>query len=178
MRRTRVGGVATLAALMLLLAACGGTSKEPTSQGQGGQPAATAAPSATATGLKLAQSKLGQVLTDDKGRTLYAFTPDKDGKSTCYGTCAQTWLPLVAQASPVGGGGVSASLLSTTDRTDGSKQTTYKSWPLYYYSGDQQPGDVNGQGVGDKWFVVGADGTLVKKAGSSGGGYGSSGYKG
>jgi len=178
MRRTRVGGVATLAAFMLLLAACGGTSEEPAGQGQGSRPAATAAPPANAAGVKLAQSKLGQVLTDDKGRTLYAFTPDKDSKSTCYDTCAQTWPPLVAQAAPAGGGGVTASLLGTTDRTDGSKQVTYKSWPLYYYSGDQQPGDVNGQGLGDKWFVVGADGSLVKKAGaSSGGGYGS-GYMG
>lgn len=178
MRRTRVpgrgAGLGALAVLALLLAACG-TSEESPGQGQSRQPAATAAPAAAPAGLKLAQSKLGQVLTDDKGHTLYAFTPDQAGKSTCYDTCAQTWPPLLTQAAPVGAAGVTASLVGTTTRSDGGKQATYKSWPLYYYAGDRQPGDLKGQGVGGNWFVVGADGSLVKQAG--GGGYGS-GYKG
>jgi len=170
MRKARVGGFAAVGAFMLLVAACGGKSEEPS--GQGAQPAGTTAQSAAAAGVQVAQTKLGQVLTDDKGRTLYAFTPDKDGKSTCYDTCAQTWPPLLAQGSPVGGGGVTASLLGTTTRDGGGMQATYKNWPLYYYSADQQAGDVKGQGVGGNWFVVGADGSLVKQAGSSSGGYG------
>jgi predicted lipoprotein with Yx(FWY)xxD motif len=139
-----------------------------------GAATATAAPAAAPAGLKLAQSKLGQVLTDDKGHTLYAFTPDQAGESTCYDTCAQTWPPLLTQAAPMGAAGVTASLVGTTTRRDGGKQATYKSWPLYYYAGDQQPGDLKGQGVGGNWFVVGADGSLVKQAGGSAGG----GYKG
>ena len=35
-------------------------------------------------------------------------------------------------------------------------------WPLYTFSGDAAPGDVNGQGSGGSWFVVGQDGKLIK----------------
>ena len=33
--------------------------------------------------VKLAGSKLGQILVDAKGRTLYLFEADKNGKSAC-----------------------------------------------------------------------------------------------
>ena len=36
--------------------------------------------------------------------------------------------------------------------------------PLYYFANDAAPGDVNGQGVGGFWWVVGADGTLLEEA--------------
>lgn len=44
---------------------------------------------------------------------------------------------------------------------------SYNDWPLYYYAEDSEPGDTNGQGIGDIWFVVGADGQLVRDAASA-----------
>jgi len=166
MRTMRLGGLAVLAALALLLAACGGKAKEPS-----GQPPASQAQSATA--VRVAGSQLGKVVTDDKGRTLYALKSDQGGKSTCYGTCARTWPPLVAKGSPAGGDGLTASLLGTAARNDGGMQVTYKRRPLYYYSGDQRPGDTNGQGIGNVWFAVGADARLM--TGTAGGGSGGGG---
>ncbi|MEV5708181.1 hypothetical protein [Actinoallomurus sp. NPDC052274] len=63
-------------------------------------------------------------------------------------------------ASPSAGPGVKSSMLSTTTRSDGTKQVVYNGWPLYYYSKDTSPGDTKGQGVtsfGAPWYVVGAD---------------------
>ena len=31
---------------------------------------------------------------------------------------------------------------------------TYNGMPLYFFKNDTVPGDANGQGVGDKWYVV------------------------
>ena len=40
------------------------------------------------------------------------------------------------------------------DRGDGSSQTTYRGWPLYYFTNDNQAGDVNGDGAGGLWLVA------------------------
>jgi len=39
-------------------------------------------------------------------------------------------------------------------RSDSSKQTTFRGWPLYFFVGDAKAGDVKGEGVGDVWFVL------------------------
>ncbi len=46
-------------------------------------------------------------------------------------------------------------------RPDGSEQITYNGHPLYLFSGDTAPGDTTGQGVGDVWYVVDAEGNAV-----------------
>jgi predicted lipoprotein with Yx(FWY)xxD motif len=175
MKRTFLG-LALLAGLALALAACGD------SQPGGGYGAeAPAAPSSAApaqpqAAVSVADSPLGQTLVDADGRTLYAFTKDKNGASSCYGACAVTWPALTVQGDPAAGDGVKASLLATIERKDGSAQVTYNGIPLYYFSGDQQPGDTNGQGVGGSWFTVASDGALVRGTADggdqSGGGYG------
>ncbi len=127
----------------------------------------TAAPQAkpeTQTGVRVevAQSSLGPILTDQNGRTLYAFTNDKNGTSSCTGDCIATWPALASKQEPAVGPGAAKALLSQTARAEGTVQATYGNWPLYYYVGDVGPGDVDGQGVDDAWFVVGADGKLIK----------------
>ena len=72
--------------------------------------------------------------------------------------------PLLTTGDPVAGEGVDASLLGTTDRTDGTVQVTYNGWPLYYYEKDKAPGDVVGQDVGGVWFVVSPAGEMVETA--------------
>jgi predicted lipoprotein with Yx(FWY)xxD motif len=104
---------------------------------------------------------LGSFLVDDKGMTLYLFTKDTPNTTVCYDKCAVAWPPLLTSGDPVAGEGVDASLLGTTNRTDGTIQVTYNGWPLYYYEKDKAPGDVTGQDVGGVWYVVSAEGDQV-----------------
>ena len=97
--------------------------------------------------------KIGTHLTDTKGMALYVFKKDSPGKSACTGECVAKW-PLYYQEHAAATGDLKASDLGTITREDGKKQTTYKGLPLYYFAGDKAPGDVNGQGVKDVWFVA------------------------
>ena len=109
----------------------------------------------------LADTSLGEVLAGPDGRTLYLFTGDSDGTSACIDQCAEVWPPLVVSGEPVAGDGLDETLLGTIERSGGSQQVTYADHPLYYYAPDTAPGDVNGQGVNDVWFVVDAAGEAV-----------------
>ena len=65
--------------------------------------------------------------------------------------------------------------MASTTRSDGSAQVTYAGHPLYLFSGDQNPGDTNGEGVvafGASWYAVSPAGTQITgQASSSGIGY-------
>src|SRR3954469_7557653 len=80
--------------------------------------------------------KLGKIIVDAKGRTLYDFVIDKGTMSVCYGACASLWPPLTTQTKPTAGPGVKAGLIGTTKRTDGTTEVTYAGHPLYYYAPD------------------------------------------
>jgi predicted lipoprotein with Yx(FWY)xxD motif len=111
-----------------------------------------------------ANAKLGKILVDGGGKTLYLFEADKSTASTCYGDCATYWPPLLTTGAPDAGPGVNASLLGATRRKDGTKQVTYAGHPLYYVVTDHNPGDTSGQGVnnfGAPWDVVGPDGMQI-----------------
>jgi len=113
---------------------------------------------------------LGTILVNGKGHTLYLFQADKTTKSTCNGDCAKQWPPLTVNGKPTAGSGVKGNLLSTTTRSDGSKQVTYNGHPLYTFSGDQKPGQTNGQGLnafGAQWFVLGTNGKQITTTTSS-----------
>lgn len=110
--------------------------------------------------VEVADTELGPILVDSEGMTLYVFLPDAGGESTCYDDCAANWPPLVAEATA--GEGIDESLLGTVERDDGSTQTTYGGWPLYYFAADTAPGDLNGQGVGENWFVIDPSGEVVE----------------
>jgi predicted lipoprotein with Yx(FWY)xxD motif len=143
-----------LAILALFIAACGGAD----------EPAESTSPAAGG-GISTANTDLGTVLVDAQGKTLYGFTDDADGSSTCYDACAQTWPPVPGSASP--GPNLDANVFTTTQREDGTTQLVAGDWPLYTFSGDAAPGDVNGQGTGGVWFAVAPDGTLIKDAGGA-----------
>ncbi|GAB3913867.1 hypothetical protein GCM10028803_58440 [Larkinella knui] len=114
-----------------------------------------ATPAAPDPAINLTSTSLGNVMTDETGRTLYFFSNDYDstGASTCTGGCLTTW-PVFYRATPKLGTGLTATDFGTITRADGSKQTTYKSWPLYYYKDDAKSGDVKGENVGNVWFVA------------------------
>jgi predicted lipoprotein with Yx(FWY)xxD motif len=97
--------------------------------------------------------KFGSILTNNKGMTLYVFTPDSEQrKSTCYEECAKIWPPLL---SPEGPEGYSLDLeFSNVKRDDNTLQVAYKGSPLYTYFKDKKPGDTKGHGLQNKWSVA------------------------
>jgi predicted lipoprotein with Yx(FWY)xxD motif len=144
MRRLLIALIA-LAAAGALAAGCGGNSPGSGSSGGGGiygggGPAPTGtAPSGVAT-LAATSTKLGQILVDGSGRTLYLFEKDQPDQSACAGGCASAWPPDQSSGTPKAGSQVQASLLGTITRSDGTTQVTYDHHPLYYYSGDSGAG--------------------------------------
>ena len=174
MTRTRLLVVLLCA---LVVAACGGRGDASSDGGSGsaGQvatpaPASTLAPNPDpADSVAVGETALGRTLTDLEGRTLYAFTKDEGGKSGCYDDCAVTWPAFTVRGKVMAGAGVEVDWLATAERREGTTQVTYKGMPLYYFSGDQQPGDINGQGVGGIWFTVAPDGALIRAAAGDGG---------
>lgn len=130
---------------------------------------ATSAVSTPAT-VKTRTTSLGTILVDAKGRTLYLFLKDKNGKSACAGACAAAWPPLLTKGKPKAAGSASASKLGTTKRSDGTTQVTYNHHPLYRFIQDKNtPGSTKGEGLkafGAEWYVVGANGNRIEKKGS------------
>ena len=102
---------------------------------------------------------LGDFLSDADGNTLYIFTPDEPGVSNCSGQCADFWPPLLvgANGTPAAGPDVPGAL-GVTIRDDGTRQVTYRGRPLYFFANDSAPGDTNGQGVSDIWWVAAVSG--------------------
>jgi predicted lipoprotein with Yx(FWY)xxD motif len=155
-------------ALALAIAGCGGGSSSGQAAGpygaQSSTPPAPAPASSGAATIDLASSKLGRILVDGKGRTVYLFKADMSTRSTCTGTCASVWPPVTTTAAPIAGSGVLASKLGTTTRSDGTKEVTYSGHPLYYFTGDSAPGQTTGQGnlgFGAEWDALSAAGTTL-----------------
>ena len=166
--RKALASAALLATLTVTAAACGGTSNQAAGTPATAAPTTIATQAASGVTVAVASSRLGDILVDGDGRTLYAFTKDKGDQSACGGGCATNWPALTGPATA--GTGVQASMLSTSLQADGKSQVTYGGKPLYYFAGDAKPGDTNGQGVGDVWFALTANGELVKQQ-AAGGGY-------
>jgi predicted lipoprotein with Yx(FWY)xxD motif len=148
-------------ALALLMAACGSS----TTTGSGGglyggsnngkATSTSTTGSASAMTLKTATLTVGGksmvVLTNAQGRTLYYRTSDTPA-SVCSGGCASAWPPVLTTTIP----SVSSTLpgtFSLMNDANGS-QVAYNGHPLYTYSGDSAPGQANGQGFGNIWFVA------------------------
>ncbi len=122
---------AALAAVVIFAAGCGSSSKSSSQSTPASPPTPAVASSAK---VSATSSKLGKILVDTTGRTLYLFLKDKGTASTCSRACATVWPPLVTEGKPQTGPGASAPLLGTTKRTDGKVQVTYHGHPLYFYA--------------------------------------------
>jgi predicted lipoprotein with Yx(FWY)xxD motif len=173
MSRTRSISFLAMAVVVLLIAvamsACG-------SSGSGNTGSTTTAAPKTADGqaatIGVANSDLGKILVDAQGRTLYLFKKDSGTKSACFGACASEWPPLRDAAKPTVAGGLQASMVATTKRSDGKPEVTYNGHPLYLFTADSKPGDTNGQGVnafGGLWFALSPAGAQVSGQGSNSG---------
>ena len=139
-------------------------SQPPASDGYGASPSTPAAsPSAEAADayplkVNAGSGAVTNYLSAEDGKTVYLFKNDtvNSGKSTCTtGVCASTWPAFkVDSLDEVKPDAAVTGKLALITWDDGTKQVTYKGWPLYYYSGDTKAGDTNGQGLFGKWFVV------------------------
>jgi predicted lipoprotein with Yx(FWY)xxD motif len=98
-------------------------------------------------------ANLGNFLTDKNGATLYYFAKDTINTSNCTGGCPAIW-PAFYESSISAPDQLNASDFGTITNGSGTKQTTYKGWPLYRYSGDSQAGDTKGDNFSNIWFVV------------------------
>lgn len=155
--RTWGSAVAGVVAVALAVAGCGGTSSSSTP--------APAKQASSGASVALASSKLGKILVDSAGRTLYLFEADKGTMSACNGACAAAWPPLKTAGKPIAGPGISAAKLGTTKRSDGSTEVTYNGHPLYTFVSDTAPGQTTGEGTdgfGAGWYVLSAAGTKIE----------------
>jgi predicted lipoprotein with Yx(FWY)xxD motif len=78
---------ATLAALVFLLL----------------RPASSDAAQTSGQVVSTAKTSLGRILVNSRGRTLYLFAKDTNGKSHCTGMCATFWPPLITSGKPRAG---------------------------------------------------------------------------
>jgi predicted lipoprotein with Yx(FWY)xxD motif len=156
--------IAVLMIAGVFAAACGSSSTTASPPAAGGSAASGAATVMAKSGPD------GTYLTDGSGNTLYLFAPDTTSTSTCTGTCATFWPPLITTGAPQAGSGVTSSMLSTSKRADGSTQVVYNDHPLYRYLSDKAPGDITGQGInlsGGLWWIVSPSGAAIKTTASS-----------
>lgn len=106
--------------------------------------------------LTTTDSDLGEIVVDADGMTVYMFDNDTQGgdSSTCEGECATNWPAVTTDSDdPPVAEGIDGEV-GTIEGVDGEPQVTLNGWPLYYFAGDEAPGDTNGQGVNDVWWVL------------------------
>lgn len=117
--------------------------------------------------VQLRKTKLGRILVNSSGFTLYRFTLDSRNKDKCamVSECPQVWPPLTSSGRPIAGPGVNSSLLSTIRLPSGKKQVTYAGHPLYLYAPSSERGEtayVGAEQFGGVWDAVNAAGRAVK----------------
>jgi predicted lipoprotein with Yx(FWY)xxD motif len=165
LRSTSTGRLtATALAGLVALAACGDDPAPLAASAQTTTTTATSAAGHTApsgAAVKISPTEIGDVLADPNGMTLYAFTNDVEAKSTCYGTCAEAWPPVIVGEDFVVSPGLDSGVFATTVRDDGQLQLVAGKFPLYLFAADAKPGDITGQGSGDVWFAVDPAGRLI-----------------
>ncbi len=165
--------MALLALAVLAIAGCGSSNSSNESGGAygGGSSSATTeasseksppgAESGAAVLTVASAQKVGPVLVDSEGFTVYDFHKDKGTVSSCYGPCAAGWPPLITEGAPTAGEGATSSKLGTTKRKDGTTQVTYAGHPLYTFVEDRKPGEANGNDVdafGAEWYALKSSG--------------------
>ena len=96
-------------------------------------------------------SAKGSYVTDFAGMTVYTFDKDSTGVSACNATCTQTWKPYSSGATAQK---QFPDHITVIKRSDNSDQFAWDGKPLYYFAGDQNQGDIKGDGVGGVWHII------------------------
>jgi uncharacterized surface protein with fasciclin (FAS1) repeats len=111
-----------------------------------------------------AEILVGGMNSAKNGYTLYVFDNDLGtAGSTCNDGCASNWPPVLVTDNEVD----NIKGLAMVMRDDGSMQATYLGRPLYFYAGDTQANDMNGQGVSDAWWKVSQEQVALQVQGSN-----------
>jgi predicted lipoprotein with Yx(FWY)xxD motif len=126
--------------------------------------------------MEVKDTMLGLILANPHGMTVYWYTADKKGSgvSSCTGSCAVAWPPVIAPVRLPAGVKLSGPI-GYIVRPNGQHQVTVDGYPIYRYAGDKAPGQTNGNGIGGKWYIVKAK---KKSSGSSSSGMSGSGSSG
>lgn len=122
-----------------------------------------ATPAAAAPSVRVARTKLGRILVNGQGRTLYLYMKDRGTKSACSRRCAQVWPPATVSGTPTAGPGVAAAKLTTARGAGNRRQLVYNGHPLYTLTADVRPGQINGEGFLGTWYVVSDAGNRIGK---------------
>jgi predicted lipoprotein with Yx(FWY)xxD motif len=117
--------------------------------------------------VELRQTRLGKILVNGRGFTIYAFTRDRRNRDNCASShvCITVWPPVTTVGAPIAGPGVRSSLLGTITLKNGRRQLTYAGHPLYTYIADTRPGQtsyVNILQFRGRWPALNAAGQEVK----------------
>lgn len=102
--------------------------------------------------VKIATSVNGSEQTSTEQRSgfsLYTFLLDSPGVSNCTGTCLSNWPALMAHA-----GAVASAPYTLVQRASGEMQWALNGMPLYFFAGDTAAGQVNGEAIGNNWYVA------------------------
>ena len=139
--------------LAAALAAC--SAPEPSGASDAAPATRLAAPQQTVLAAN-STAKLGTVVIDGLGWTLYRSDADsaQPPKSACTGPCADAWPPVLMQSGTPDYEGVDPSVVGTITRDDGRQQVTIGGWPVYRHASDPAPGAVDGQGAQGTWWAV------------------------
>lgn len=159
-------GLASICAatFLVLLAAC--SSSTPSPSPTPSPTAVTDLPTATSAATVTVQdSRIGRVLADADGLTLYILTADPRNGSACTGQCATAWPPLMSPRPPDAPSDVTATF-TVFDRPDGGTQVAANGRALYTFMQDTAPGEVKGQaveGAGGTWYAMSATGQPITR---------------
>jgi len=99
---------------------------------------------------------IGNYLVDNRGMTLYYTVSDRPGYSNLPDETLLVW-PVFYVPNNIVPPSLNTSDFGPYTRDNNVRQTTYKGYPLYYFSQDKLPGDTLGNKAGGVWFVVNPD---------------------
>lgn len=148
-----MSALAGCALTALALAGCATPESSPTPD--------SSAPSSAPADIATADSDLGEIIVDGDGMTAYVFDKDvaNSGESACTGECVALWSAIMSASDEPTVDGVTATV--DTIAVDGSQQITINGLPIYTFANDETPGETNGQGVKDVWWVLSPEGEKI-----------------
>jgi predicted lipoprotein with Yx(FWY)xxD motif len=178
MMKRWAAGTGLAATAVIALAACGSSSPSATNSSPPAAGSSASPTQASGTGIRTAHTKVGTVLVNAAGHTIYWFAIDTPTKSNCNGSCATYWPPVIGKVTAASGVSL-PDTFGTIKRSDGQLQATYDGHPLYTYAGDSAAGQVNGNGKnlsGGLWWAMTPSGKKPSAMASSSPSTGGGGY--